>query len=522
LAAVLATVVMGAGTASAEPIGGGLNGQVNYTQDFAFVDAMKTAGKFRAVTGDGQIDFDNDAPVDERGWPTTDFAVYVNETAPPLGTYHLSFVTANRPEVRIPIHPGQVENLNWDAGTGRGTADIVLTGEGEHFALMFTGTGNGNGGARDIRLIRPGYDPTNPPTFTTEYLSHLRSLDPTVLRFMDWTQTNSNVVSHWSERTQPIDASQTAELTRTVPAREGGTVDVTSGKGVAWEYAIELANTIGADAWVNVPTLADDDYVTNLARLIRDTLRPDLHVWVEYGNELWNSGFDQWYWNLDAARDDPSLNDDGDADIYLMAQRRAARRTVQVSDIFAREFGTGVGASSRFRPVLANQYDNPFLVTDQLDFIQRTIGAPSGRLYAIANAPYFSIGEADERTDLTADDVLAGLSAAVDDIDTNGKLEQWMALGADRGLTVAAYEGGPDTFGPNNIAAKRDASLDPRMQTLMERYLRIWYAKGGSQFNWFTLGAGSYDTRYGTWSITNDINNQDTPKMRAFRTIRRG
>jgi hypothetical protein len=495
------------------PLGGGLNGQNDWIRDLAFVDAMKTAGQFRALQGGG-IDFQHDAPVDAQGWPTTDFGVYVNESRPPLGTHKVSFVTRSRPDVRLVVHPGRVENLTWDAASGRGTADVVLTQPGgEHFVLIFTGTG---GGARDVKVIRPGYGPANPPTFTNEYLAHLRNLHPSVLRFMDWTETNRNVVGKWSERTLPTDARQTMSLTRAVPG--GG--QETGEKGVAWEYAIELANAVGADAWINVPTLADDDYVANLAKLFHAKLRADLHLWVEYSNETWNSAFAQTHWNTTLAQSDGSLNDDGRADRYLLGQRRAAKRTVQIGDAFVREFGSAVGPAGRVRPVLSNQYDNPFLITDQVDFVQRAFGAPNTHLYAIANAPYMEMHDADKRTNLTATDVLDALSAWVDRYGKDNKLDQWNSLGAGKGLKVAAYEGGPDTFGPNNVAAKKAASLDPRMRDVCEKYLKIWYAKGGDQFNWFTIGAGTYDSQYGTWSVTNDITNLDTPKMQAFRDIR--
>jgi hypothetical protein len=507
---------------AARPLGGGLNGEVDYTKDFAFVDAMKTAGQFRTLDSDGGIDFKHDAPVDARGFPTTDFGVLVNETQPPLGTYRLSFTTAHQPQVRLDLHPGKVQNLAWNAATGRGTADVVLTAPGnEHTGLAFTGTG---GGARDIRLIRPGYDPAKAPTFSNEYLAHLRNLNPTVVRFMDWAQTNRNVVSTWSERTLTTDARQTATLTRKVPSSDnvaGHTESLTQEKGIAWEYAIELANTIGADAWINLPALADDDYVTNLARLVHSTLRSDLRVWVEYSNELWNGGFEQQHWNLAAAQAkslDSTLNDDGEADAWMRGQRLAAKRTVEIADIFAREFGSGAG---RIRPVLANQFDNPFLVEDQLKFIKRKFGAPSSHLYAIATAPYIYMHEADDTsTNLSTTDVINALSKGVDTIEKEGNLKEWNTLATDNGLKMAAYEGGPDTFGPNNITAKRNATMDPRMRQLCERYLRLWYANGGDQFNWFTLGADSYESESGTWSLTNDINNLNSPKMQAFRTIR--
>lgn len=41
------------------------------------------------------------------------------------------------------------------------------------------------------------------------------------------------------------------------------------------------------DIWINIPHAADDEYVTNLAKLIKDKLDPSLKVYVEYSNEVW-------------------------------------------------------------------------------------------------------------------------------------------------------------------------------------------------------------------------------------------
>lgn len=63
--------------------------------------------------------------------------------------------------------------------------------------------------------------------------------------------------------------------------------------GVALEYIISLCNELDAAPWINVPHLADDDYVTKLATMLRDKLRPDVKVYVEHSNEAWNAAFPQ-------------------------------------------------------------------------------------------------------------------------------------------------------------------------------------------------------------------------------------
>ena len=59
---------------------------------------------------------------------------------------------------------------------------------------------------------------------------------------------------------------------------------------------IELCNKLDADMWVNIPHLATDDYVNQLADLIKTNLDADLRVWVELSNELWNGQFSQTQW----------------------------------------------------------------------------------------------------------------------------------------------------------------------------------------------------------------------------------
>ena len=61
--------------------------------------------------------------------------------------------------------------------------------------------------------------------------------------------------------------------------------------GVAVEHMVQLANITEIDPWFCIPTRASDDYVTQLATLIRDSLDTSLTAHIEYGNEVWNGSF---------------------------------------------------------------------------------------------------------------------------------------------------------------------------------------------------------------------------------------
>jgi hypothetical protein len=92
------------------------------------------------------------------------------------------------------------------------------------------------------------------------------------------------------------------------------------------------------------------------------------------------------------------------------------------------------------------------------------------------------------------------------------------------GLNMQAYESGPDTAqGLNSypaLWAKGNASADPRIEAIIVDYLTAWHAYGpamGPQ-NYFTLGAGPLDDKYGIYSVLQDMGVQSTPKLSAIDT----
>ena len=527
------------------PLGGGLNGQVDYSSDFAFVDAIVTAGGFHALTpGGGSLDLNNYAPTNAHGYPTTDFGFYVNEIAPPLGTYKLVSVSNTQPTVSLQITPGSITNQVWNAATHTFTADVNVTTGAQVFVLLFKNT---NGGVSALHLYRPGYAQNNTAgnLYSTPFTGLLTYLNPTVLRFMDFHSTNGNLEADWAERSLPSDATQELGLTKTnVPFENGMYPDpIFGGKGVCWEYIVALANQQNKDAWINIPILATNDYVTKLAQLLKygsdgvnpytsaqanpvwAPLKSGLHIWVEYSNEVWNDGFVQSHINRGLANAEVSaggtpLNYDGSADLVTLGDRRVAKRLKEFSDIFAGVYGAG-SINTTVRPVLAYQLA-PFRFNTQLSFIEAVYGKPKNYFYALAVAPYFNLNGADDNPNLSSQDVLNALSASIDGYQNGKILDDVVTLSTYYGIKMAAYEGGPDTFGPNNIAAKKAATLDPQMQNLVQRYLTVWYQKGGDQFNWFTLGAGNFDTQYGTYSITDNLANLNEPKELGYLNIRNG
>jgi hypothetical protein len=506
-------------------LGAGIDGNGLGSLTNAYVDMMKQAGDFTSNRAGNPA-----ATLDANGWPTEDFYVmlqwlFQGQGNIYNGTYKLTFTG------RADLGSWgfvTVANKVYNATTNTTTADIVLNAPVTpdnafaFFTLTFSNTG---GGVKNIRLIRPGHAADTTQLFTTQFLNHTKRFP--VYRFMDWTHTNGNTSVHWTDRTPPKWPSYATR------------------QGVPWEACIRLANTNAKDAWINVPCMATDDYVLKLARLfkfgsdasgnpytsqqttpVNPPLGPNRRLYLEFSNEVWNGGFPQYNQNKNAAIAEvraggSNLALPGEIEgvhDYLWAMRRTAKRLKQMRDIFASVYGEAA-MNDVVRPVLADQVAWTETFKQALEFIERSYGPPKNYFYAVAGAPYFNMGNSDTATNLTKDQVLDALSASVTSYKNryqSPEIHKMVALGVYYGLGVLAYEGGPDTFGGNNLAAKKAAHLDPRMREICVRYLNDWYGYGGELFMWFVCGAGNWDRPYGAWQLTNDMANQTAPKILAM------
>ena len=216
--------------------------------------------------------------LDEQGWPT--------RVPPELGSIGTLILT-EMPEAAVDLAGRYVLRFK---GKGlvevSGLATAKRYGENEVSFDYIPGPG-----AVDIRIQRsdPG-DPVREITvvrethlsrfeqgalFNPDWLARLQGFK--VLRFMDWLETNNSEQRQWTDRPRRDDATWAAH-------------------GVPLEVMIALANETGADMWINVPHLADDEYVREMAEPVRDGLQPDRKVFVEFSNEVWNWQFAQSRW----------------------------------------------------------------------------------------------------------------------------------------------------------------------------------------------------------------------------------
>ncbi len=485
-----------------------------------FVDAAKTLRPWEPLSGTQAV------PLDGYGWPSSDARTVffdlrpVMAWAPPMddpdafqidvsGWYRLSFQgqAELRPSWELPF---SIVNVQYNSQTDTTTADVYLPPGQGLLAVDFAKTRNG---VRNVRLIRPGYDPSTSQIFTDAFLAALEPFQ--VLRFMDFTQTNDSNPPHgnwtsWSNRKLPDDTTQ-------LPW--GSKKD-----GAAWEYVIELANASGKDIWINIPVAADDDYIRRLAELMRERLQPGLKIYLEYSNEVWNPLFQQQEWNFQQAfaeRDSLMLPGEIFSSVKSkLPARRVARRTVEIGRIFADVFGESSLMHDLF-PVLSWWFTKPGDYRDQLQFVKDKLGKqPSELLYGIAVAPYFNSNRAEPTAqpekilDALAEDSAGQVRARQTIID----------LAEEFGVKALCYEGGPDS-GANsvstpeeNVANRIRAHRNPRIGDLIYTDMKDhWFDLGGDLFMFFTLSSAY--SRWGMWGLTEDIRRTDTPKFQAIRRL---
>ncbi|MBK6686366.1 MAG: hypothetical protein IPG45_17995 [Deltaproteobacteria bacterium] len=323
-----------------------------------------------------------------------------------------------------------------------------------------------------------------------------------ILRFMDWTVTNASVVRRWSQRSRPVYQTQ---------AQPGG---------VAYEWLIRLANTVHADPWICVPHLADDDFVEQLARLLRANLDPELKVYLEFSNELWNDhpAFAQAaHARAEGARLGLS-KDPNQGRLYWQA-----RRSREVFQIFERIYGAE--HPKRLVRVVASQVGNVWAHEQLLDF-----EGLRAHTDALAVAPYFGF----ESAALEAKELVLGqdLDWLLEHLRTKSLPETMAAIRAsqevakDQGLPLIAYEGGqhlvshPAHHPVAALQARYDAAnRDPRMKALYLQLLEGWKEAGGHEFVHFTF-ARHYDhhNRFAMFERVDD-SRSEAPKYDAILTF---
>ena len=153
--------------------------------------------------------------------------------------------------------------------------------------------------------------------FNPDYLNYMK--DFKVVRFMNMSGITRNPLSKWENRPKVDNA--------TWAGKQGV-------RGAPLEIMVALANRLNADPWFNLPHKADNNFVRQYAKYVKENLNPGLKAYVEYTNEAWNSIFTQAHYVKDMGE---RMNLDSDRD--KAGYKYFSLRSVQIFDMWEQTFG---------------------------------------------------------------------------------------------------------------------------------------------------------------------------------------
>ena len=475
-------------------LGTNLNGLVDWNSELPFVDVFRTARTWISQKDGQPWGQGGTLAQDADGWVTSLQPGQYAET--PMCTIDGGHYPAGNYTL---LYDGDGDFEFW------GSAHAVSSAPGRMVANVIPSQGtiwlrlrrvNPADSPRNIRLIMPGFEATyQAQPYHPNFINRWKGFS--VIRFMDWMDTNGNLTVSWSDRAKPSDATTTL-------------------RGASIELMCDLANRTGAEPWFCIPAHADDTYVREFAKLVKAKLDFRLKPYVEYSNEVWNGQFEQ---NSYAASMGQAQGLDNTP--WGNAWRYTGRRSKQIFAIWKDVFGT--------RPmvrVVGTQAANSF-VTEQIlmqDEVWKTTDA-------VAIAPYFGPAFFPDPTNPINSTAVSKWSVTqlLDYVQANTLPEAigWMkaqkAVANRYKLALVAYEGGQHLVGAgggeNNDALTtllQNANASPRMGQVYDQYLAAWKANGGGTFCHFSsTGAWS---KWGSWGTNQwyDDTVTSSPKLAAL------
>jgi hypothetical protein len=355
--------------------------------------------------------------------------------------------------------------------------------------------------------------------FNPDWLARLRGVK--ALRFMDWMQTNNSTLARLTDRPKPQDYTW-ARL------------------GVPMEVMVALANELDADPWFNMPHLAEDALMRDMAEMAASGLEPGRVAHVEYSNEVWNWQFAQAQW---AEEQGKALWGQDQTWVQFYARRAAAMAAIWQ--------GAFAADPARLQRIIAVQtgwlgleeqiLDAPLVVAegrarpgDSFDGYAVT-GYFSGLLGADAKAQTVKGWLAQSReadpakpfqlaNEIAMDEMRDG-AVTGDNEDTLARLltdilPYHAAIAADRGLKLMMYEGGTHVvgFGPQIDDAELTAfftqlNYSPEMAILYGELLAGWRLVSDQPFNAFVdvYAPG----KWGSWGAMRHLGD-DNPRWQAL------
>ena len=486
-------------------LGMNLNQLNYYSTAPMFVDVMKDTNngwlvvKQSSLESPWSISGVQEPPMDANGYPIglgnlpsqgyalSTAAFTQNGENYPTGTYTLIFDGGGT----VVVHQGNnTTTVSQPGGLGQPHA-VKIVANGNGIAISITQS-NASDYVRNIQLIMPGYQNTyETQPFYQPYLQGLESFN--ILRFKDAMDTDFQTIENWSQRTTATYRTQTAST------------------GMAVEYMVDLANTLHEDMWVNMPVMAQPDYVQGFAQYVLANLDPGLKVYVEYGNEDWNWGYTTGYqYILNYAKANGISEDQATADL-----------AVNDWNIWESVWGN---QDSRVERVVANQFSVPSRLNAEIQqIVADSPNDPDHGFEVVSGAPYFAPSTSSYTASTTVQKIESDSMAAVSAL--GPQLSAFMAVDKSweaqlgQNIPVIMYEGGWALEAPLTAPwynAYVAAETDPGMSAVTTAFLDELNSYGVNGLLYYSYV--SEPNQWGEWGSMESLfqPSSQTPKFDAL------
>lgn len=506
------------GAPSKLPLGMNLPSNNYFATGLIYRDVMKTASPWIIFNASDGNPWSNPGvellPLDDQGYPL-ELPYKVSQNLPPQGVRFLLNNNYNGRYIFTYDGEGEFE-FNVPHEKKNGKIYLTFNGKGGHVWINIKKSKRDNH-IRNIQILpeRSANDTTT--LFNPLFVEGLKPFH--CLRFMDWMNTNGSKQQSWEQRSKSDYYSQGLD------------------QGMSIDHAIKLCNLVHADAWLCVPHQASDDYIHRFAELVRDQLHPDLKVYLEYSNEIWNWSFAQagyvvnnapgaldTYVSQDLNKINPGATDHPEKDAYMM------QRTFKIwSDVF------GPTAKERLVRVAAVQFvwtDNTRRILQYLFKTDENGKTPNeyriadstgAGCDAVSPAGYFSYSNDEakkwENMDpklITTETIIRGVNAeSWRDFDRYNKENARFARAWK--VDFICYEGGQHMQPPDQKEwpfnnAIWEAQISPGMYDL---YMTLFKKETSPEINCKLLCAYSYvgerKSRWGSWGHLENVDQLKDP-----------
>jgi len=401
---------------------------------------------------------------------------------------------------------------------GRDVINVTPSKGGIYLLITATDPNKNGNYLRNIRVVQAKYEQTyESEIFNPDFLERIKKFQ--ALRFMDWMGTNDSEQGEWENRPKLATASYRSK----------------SG-GAPVEIMVKLANRLQVDPWFTLPHMATDEYITKFAEIVKDSLDPNLTIYLEYSNEVWNAQFEQFHW----------VKDNGQISGGKTPYQSYGVRTAQMCDLWK---GVFAEQSGRVKCVMATHTANPGVAKQVLNCDQwKEAPCYKHGIDALAITSYFNgrLGfpqyeQAIESwiDDPNIDEFESALQQLKDgsvlDPSLNKKkhfgstnefpkeFQEYSAIAKEKGLELVVYEGGSHVVGikqvQNNEKLTNFFIELHRQPGFYDRYMEMlnaWQDEEGTRTLFMNFSDIGKPSKWGSWGVLEYVDQESSPRYDAL------